>query len=104
MLGAELLRPAEEGIRRRVLRAIPLRSRVHALFEAEGLGEEMFAAEYQHAVWAIFGVTIVAILTSIVTFSVETLPEFYNRGRRSGHEGAADRKGGPRAGVQHPGH
>eukprot|EP01065_Artemidia_motanka_P014270 TRINITY_DN18232_c1_g2_i1.p1 TRINITY_DN18232_c1_g2~~TRINITY_DN18232_c1_g2_i1.p1 ORF type:complete len:592 (+),score=92.34 TRINITY_DN18232_c1_g2_i1:70-1845(+) len=65
------------SLQRRIVLNLPLKRRVNALFEPQGLSEEIYAQVHSVASTLIFVVTIAAILLSIASFCIETLPAYY---------------------------
>eukprot|EP01062_Namystynia_karyoxenos_P009469 TRINITY_DN13354_c0_g1_i1.p1 TRINITY_DN13354_c0_g1~~TRINITY_DN13354_c0_g1_i1.p1 ORF type:complete len:631 (+),score=152.80 TRINITY_DN13354_c0_g1_i1:83-1975(+) len=56
--------------------------RVHALFDAEGPAEEVFADQNSLVSRTLFFATFIMIIISVGVFTVESLPEFYQRDLR----------------------
>ena len=58
---------------------LSLKQKIHALFEAEGFGETLFAEKYWVLATGTFVLTLVLIITSVMVFTVESLPQYYSR-------------------------
>eukprot|EP00756_Hemistasia_phaeocysticola_P010826 Hpha_TRINITY_DN15055_c4_g1::TRINITY_DN15055_c4_g1_i1::g.126219::m.126219/K04874/KCNA1; potassium voltage-gated channel Shaker-related subfamily A member 1 len=59
---------------------LPLSRKLHAVFEAQGLSEELYARHIaEKTTQVLFTVTITAILLSIACFCIESLPQYYER-------------------------
>eukprot|EP01062_Namystynia_karyoxenos_P047566 TRINITY_DN3594_c0_g2_i1.p2 TRINITY_DN3594_c0_g2~~TRINITY_DN3594_c0_g2_i1.p2 ORF type:complete len:571 (+),score=174.52 TRINITY_DN3594_c0_g2_i1:168-1880(+) len=58
---------------------LPMQQRIHALFDAEGPAEEMYADRHATVARILFFTTFFMIVLSVAVFTVESLPQFYQR-------------------------
>ena len=58
---------------------LPLRTKVHALFDPEGYEEEVFSRYYFVVSASLVIFSFMMILLSVIVFSIESLPEYYSR-------------------------
>eukprot|EP01061_Rhynchopus_euleeides_P042414 TRINITY_DN74002_c0_g1_i1.p1 TRINITY_DN74002_c0_g1~~TRINITY_DN74002_c0_g1_i1.p1 ORF type:complete len:553 (+),score=83.89 TRINITY_DN74002_c0_g1_i1:183-1841(+) len=61
------------------IQRLTISQKIHAIFEAEGFGESLFAERYKVVTMGTFGLTLLLIVTSVMIFTVESLPEYYGR-------------------------
>ena len=61
-------------------RSLTLRERIHAVFDADGFDEERYSSKHKKITTGIFLLTFVMIILSCVTFTVESMTAFHDRG------------------------
>ena len=58
---------------------LSLKDKIHALFEPSSLAQEFFADRHRHSVTALSIFSVLMILVSVIVFTVESIPRYYNR-------------------------
>ncbi|KAJ9471821.1 Kcna5-prov protein [Diplonema papillatum] len=58
---------------------LSLRNRIHAIFDPQGLSEQFFAERHRMLSLAVFSTTFMLILLSVTIFTLESMPQFYEK-------------------------